>query len=468
VKTLWRRLFVPVDPLSGPAYLGWGVGLFGLKYLLDFLVASVGLGFSWWPTDYFFPRAGRVEPGIDLPMRAAMVMIALAIPFIWIGVNLTVRRLRTLGWAPLWACVFFAPYVNFFLFALLVVKRTSGVRAENRAESSNVSGFANAGLVAALVTLLCMAVAILATIGLKAYGWGLFVGVPFFTGFIPAVVYQPREHLTLRQAIGMMASIQALVALCFLMWSLEGAICLLMAAPISILVGTIGAAIGLLVRGISGTGARRAEVASVSALILPLLIVGEARLAIVPSVFKVTSRIEINAPAERVWKSVVAFSELAPPRELIFRVGLAYPIRAEINGAGVGAVRHCVFSTGAFVEPITVWEEPTLLRFTVAANPPPMIELSFTKIDPPHLHGFLESEQGQFELVSLSDGKTELMGTTWYRHGLWPESYWRLWSNYIIHTIHMRVLRHIKAEVESALFAEHSNEIVGEHQLRKD
>jgi hypothetical protein len=448
VKTLLRRLFVPVDSLTGAAYLGWGVGLFALKYFLDFLVTSFGLGFTWWPTDYFFPRAGRVEPGIDLPIPAVMMMIALAVPFVWIGVNLTVRRLRTLGWSPLWACVFFVPYLNFFLFALLTVKATSGTPAENRAAGSNVSGFGNAGLVAALVTVLSMAFAIFATIGLKAYGWGLFVGVPFFTGFIPAVVFRPREHLTFRQAIGLMASIQALVALCFLMWSLEGVICLLMAAPISMLVGTIGAAIGLLARGMSAAGARRAEIASVSAFILPLLILGEARLAFVPSLFKVTSRIEIDAPAERVWQSVVAFSELSPPRELIFRAGLAYPIRAEITGAGAGAIRRCVFSTGAFVEPITVWEKPTLLRFTVAANPPPMIELSFAKIDPPHLHGFLESEQGQFELLSLPDGKTELIGTTWYRHGLWPEGYWRVWSNYIIHTIHMRVLRHIKAEAE--------------------
>jgi hypothetical protein len=89
------------------------------------------------------------------------------------------------------------------------------------------------------------------------------------------------------------------------------------------------------------------------------------------------------------------------------------------------------------------------LRFTVISNPPPIRELSLYEINPPHLHGFLESEMGQFELKALAGGRTQLIGTTWYRHGLWPEGYWRIWSDYIIHTIHLRVLTHIKIEVES-------------------
>lgn len=36
-----------------------------------------------------------------------------------------------------------------------------------------------------------------------------------------------------------------------------------------------------------------------------------------------------------------------------------------------------------------------------------------------------------------------------YRHRLWPSAYWRLWSDAIIHRIHMRVLRHIDRETTS-------------------
>ena len=162
-------------------------------------------------------------------------------------------------------------------------------------------------------------------------------------------------------------------------------------------------------------------------------------------VFAVQSTIEIAAPPEKVWQNVVAFAEIPPPQEVIFRAGIAYPMRAEIAGRGPGAVRHCVFSTGSFVEPITVWDEPHLLRFRVTANPAPMQELSpYGRISPRHLDGYFASQQGQFLLSALPGGRTRLEGTTWYSHSMWPESYWHWWSDYIIHRIHMRVLEHIR------------------------
>jgi hypothetical protein len=121
-------------------------------------------------------------------------------------------------------------------------------------------------------------------------------------------------------------------------------------------------------------------------------------------------------------------------------------------GKGVGAERHCVFSTGAFVEPIQVWDAPHRLKFSVTANPAPMQEwMPYPHVDPPHLHGFLISEGGQFLLTPLPNGTTRLEGTTWYHHGLWPSAYWRLWSDEIIHRIHLRVLNHIREEAESSV-----------------
>jgi hypothetical protein len=34
---------------------------------------------------------------------------------------------------------------------------------------------------------------------------------------------------------------------------------------------------------------------------------------------------------------------------------------------------------------------------------------------------------------------------------MWPAAYWRVWSDEIIHEIHMRVLRHIKSNTEQQL-----------------
>jgi hypothetical protein len=86
----------------------------------------------------------------------------------------------------------------------------------------------------------------------------------------------------------------------------------------------------------------------------------------------------------------------------------------------------------------------------VTANPAPLHELTpYGHIEPRHLHGYFESHQGQFLLTELPGGRTRVEGTTWYSHSMWPETYWHWWSDYIIHRIHMRVLEHIRADVEN-------------------
>lgn len=150
-----------------------------------------------------------------------------------------------------------------------------------------------------------------------------------------------------------------------------------------------------------------------------------------------------------MWRQVVAFSELPPAKEFVFRAGIAYPVRATLAGSGVGAVRRCEFSTGPFVEPITVWDENRHLAFDVVAQPHPMHELSpYRAIQPPHFDGFFHSERGEFRLSALPGGGTRLEGTTWYTQQLWPAAYWQVWSDYLLHAIHGRVLEHIRQEAE--------------------
>ena len=96
-----------------------------------------------------------------------------------------------------------------------------------------------------------------------------------------------------------------------------------------------------------------------------------------------------------------------------------------------------------------MWDEPRLLKFGVTANPAPLDELTpYGHIDPLHLHGYFVSEKGQFLLTALPGGRTRVEGTTWYQHTMWPAAYWHLWSDYIIHRIHLRVLEHIREGVE--------------------
>ena len=288
-------------------------------------------------------------------------------------------------------------------------------------------------LLAALVA--CVGYQLIST-GL--YGFTLFALLPVLVGAIGAWVTQAKSSSKAMRA-GIYANLIGCAA--FLLGGLEGLVCIGMALPLALPLGAFG---GWLVYAATHKRTLARGTAMLAILPLGLGSLGFDATA-KPHVFAVRSSIEIAAPPEVVWKHVVSFSELPPPEEWYFKSGIAYPMRARIDGTGPGAVRYCEFSTGPFVEPIEVSDEPRLLRFSVAQNPAPMNEWSpFANVVPRHLHGYLVSKQGQFLLTALPNGHTLLEGTTWYQHGLYPETYWTVWSDAIIHRIHMRVLNHIK------------------------
>lgn len=283
--------------------------------------------------------------------------------------------------------------------------------------------------------------------GIEEYGIALFILTPLFIGFGSAVLLGYKKQITKRQAkqVGFLSLLFFTIGL--FLFAIEGLICIAMAAPIGILLTYIGSVIGYSVTAKATTNAGTMMFVLIG--IIPATALFEKQT--LPALTAVTTAIEINASPELVWQNVIEFPTLPEPTDFIFKTGIAYPINAEIKGSGVGAVRHCNFTTGSFVEPVTVWDAPRLLKFDVEEQPAPMKEISFWDIDAPHLHDYFVSKQGQFKLIALPNGKTKLEGTTWYYHNIKPAFYWRLWSNYIIHKIHERVLNHIKVNAESTM-----------------
>lgn len=281
----------------------------------------------------------------------------------------------------------------------------------------------------------------------RDYAYGLFVWLPLVLGATSTLILAYKNP-TARKALRNNAYLTLLifcVGLLFFAW--EGFICLLMAAPIGFVFTYFGFLIGY---GLSNSKMSRSTPTAIILLMLsvPSLMAFEDNIKTSDDLRSVTTSIEIKASPETVWKNVIAFPQLKDPTEFIFRTGIAYPINATINGRGVGAVRHCNFSTGSFVEPITVWDEPKLLKFSVDQQPEPMKEISPYDIHPTHLHGYWVSKQGQFKLTALPNGHTLLEGTTWYVNKIKPNIYWTTWSDYIVHKIHQRVLEHIKTQAE--------------------
>jgi hypothetical protein len=283
---------------------------------------------------------------------------------------------------------------------------------------------------------------------LKSYGFGVFVAAPFVQGWLAAVLYGLPRRRSVGECLGVAVTALAIAGGVLLAFAIEGLICILMASPIALALGILGGQVGYAVQSRPWANDTAPAMTLGLLVVMPTLMAAESAAAPTPAIREVRTEVIVDAPPDRVWKHVIAFPPLAEPTDPLFRTGIAYPQRAEIRGHGVGAVRHCVFSTGAFVEPIEVWDEPHRLAFRVTDQPPPMEELSPFHIHPPHLDNFLVSRRGQFRLERLPDGRTRLEGTTWYTNRMWPADYWGLWSDAIIHRIHRRVLDHVRALAE--------------------
>jgi uncharacterized membrane protein YhaH (DUF805 family) len=437
MNSLFRRLWHLEGTVGRPVYAIGGIVAFVLKYAIDWSIATLIFHRIWTPLSYW--RVVGLQNDDRLTLSMFLLLLVVSLPFLWFGMSMTLLRLRDARRSAGWAAMFFVPVINVVLFLALAIlpPRKSDVR--------DLSGVMESALFAIVATAALATAAIgLSTRALETYGIGLFVAVPFCVGYLSAFLHG-RRYPEARVQSYLVAILSTLLLGGFLLalaW--EGVICLLMAAPLAILVATIGAACGSR-SARTRPPAKPNAPAYMTVAILPLILMAESAVHRPAPLYRVDSEIVIDAPAETVWKNVVTFSDIAGQPEWYFRAGIAYPIRARINGRGVGATRTCEFTTGTFIEPIEVWNEPHLLRFGVTSNPPPMRELSpYGGIDAPHLHGFLVSEHGQFALESLPGGRTRLVGSTWYQHHLWPAEYWRLWSDAIIHRIHLRVLRHIK------------------------
>lgn len=283
--------------------------------------------------------------------------------------------------------------------------------------------------------------------GIGQYGLALFILTPLFVGFSTTVLYGYNHKIAKRTAVAISMVTISIMVLALLIFAIEGIICIIMATPIALGLLFIGSLLGHYF--ISKNHSNTITTLIVLILLIPLTSFIEKKTETEETnIIAVSTSIKINASRESVWKNVIIFPELQPPTELLFKAGIAYPINATIEGQGEGAIRYCNFTTGSFVEPITKWNAPSLLSFNVLESPQPMKELSFWDIDAPHLHDYFVSKKGQFKLIKISDNETMLEGTTWYYNKIKPNFYWNIWSDYIVHEIHNRVLTHIKQTSE--------------------
>src|SRR6267378_4173050 len=234
------------------SYAMAGCTAFVLKYLLDKFVAFAVFGRIWYLWSYWQPLGPDVRVNaIPSDTRAFTgTLLVLALPFIWLGVTLTVQRLRDAG-KPLWlVVVFFVPVINLLFFLLLCTMGSHAVPQGREAspwpETRLLDRWIPRGAMGAAAASIGMTIAIgsmFTVLGmevLRSYGWGLFVALPFCLGLFSVLVYSYHEPRSYSSCMSVSLVPLALLGAVLILVMIEGLVCILMAAPFALGLAALG------------------------------------------------------------------------------------------------------------------------------------------------------------------------------------------------------------------------------------
>lgn len=385
------------------------------------------------------PRRAALVAGLS-PGALALVILAAFVAAAALAA-LTFRRANRAGRGHLLAAFACVPVVQLPALALAaMLPRAAAPDPERMRRAANVTLGMVAGIALLVVPVLVSAIAF------GVYGLTLFVAAPFTIGVVTGWLVNRDDDVPLGRTVRHAMTATAFGTLAIVMFALEGLVCVAMAAPLGAGVAALGAALG---RGLARRGRHR-EARLMSVAILPLMIVLDLAL---PPAAMVRSRqsIDIAAPPGAVWNAIVSDASVAPPSPLIVAAGIAYPIRSELHGRGVGAERIGHFSTGIARERVTAWVPGRTLAFDVLSRPPIMRELSpYRHVHAPHLADYFATRDTRFDLQPLTDGTTRLTISASHVLRIDPLPYWEPLARIAIRLNVGRVLRDIETKATEA------------------
>ncbi|WP_426670579.1 hypothetical protein ACPPVU_04905 [Mucilaginibacter sp. McL0603] len=255
-----------------------------------------------------------------------------------------------------------------------------------------------------------------------------FVIIPMLIGIISAWFWRDLEYrgaeLAGKSIIN--ACIGILLSSIFLG---EGVICLIIVSPLVLSFVISGAFLGRAMFRRKNTTIN----ISIIGLMIAVFIIDSASEHHYENI--VSDTITVNAPANLVWKNVVAFKRIKEKNKYwLFKVGMPSPVESTVEGYYLGAKRKCIFSNGyTFDEKIVTYDVNKNLTFAVTNQP-----------RDPEIMGHIDILQGQFLLKDNGNGTTTLTGNSWYKLYVFPTWYYDIWAQSITRNVHLRVMQHIK------------------------
>lgn len=211
MKLKFADLWNPNGTVNRANYALVGVLGFAVKHNLDRVVATYVFHRPWGLFNYWMPirDVGRITALGGSQARFLETMVALALPFIWVGVVMTLKRLRSAGLPTALVALFFLPFLNLLFFVALLLAPEQESRFEWRtrprdswlARIAPESAMGSAALALLLTVPVGLCIVLLGVRLLVNYGWGLFVALPFAMGLAAAVTFGVCRPRSLRSCV---------------------------------------------------------------------------------------------------------------------------------------------------------------------------------------------------------------------------------------------------------------------------
>ena len=219
---LWFSFSEPVDRGT---YFRHGVGLMVFKYGVDAGLIWLFAHRFWTPIDYLSPAlAVRAAKLAVAPNWLLLFLMAWTLPFLWIGVSMSMRRALDAGRSPWLALLFFVPIVNYVFMGRMSVlpsERVAPLVPFNRSfEQAKI--LANGLVAASIGSAISVAMALFSIYVLRSYGTALFLGTPFVHGAVAAYVFNAQYPRTLKQTFEVVGLSMLLVAGAFILFAVVG------------------------------------------------------------------------------------------------------------------------------------------------------------------------------------------------------------------------------------------------------
>jgi len=274
--------------------------------------------------------------------------------------------------------------------------------------------------------------------------------VPVAVGIV-AVVALPHE---LRKAAWtwMVLPVAACMALLLAAAAtlLEGAICIVMAAPIFVGLSIVGGVVAGLVLKY-----REKQAKALALLVLFPFLGSPLELRIAPTTIQrevVTERLVAASP-EALWRQVVRVPEIREDElrgSFFATLGIPRPLEASLDRNGVGALRTARFRGGiTFRERITLWQPNERLGFSIAVVPesivPGLLD-QHVRVGSEHF----DVTWGEFRLAAAEPGRTRLVLLSRHRLSTRFNAYAGLWTDAVMRDLQERICEVIARRAEAA------------------